>query len=567
MDGRTGWVGRWWAAIAVLVLVLASMPMDASAKSKGTRPTIDAGLLREAQADPNKVFSVIVEAVPGAKTKRAARAGDAVTRNGGTPKHALPIVGGASATIRGGALLGLSRDRDVLYVSRDYSLKATAETSWGGAPLTHTPGVVETGAPAVWSTQGVTGRGVGIAVVDSGVAAHPDLAGRIVAAIDFTAASPAVSTGPLGDAGGHGTHVAGLAAGDGTASGGEYAGMAPGANIVDVRVIDASGSSNTSTVLRGLQWVLANRATYNIRVVNLSLGAPAAMSYTLDPLATAAEILTFAGIAVVVAAGNSGPNAGTITSPGYDPYVITVGAVDDQGTAVTADDSIAPFSSVGPTADGAQKPDLVAPGRKMVSLRSPDSTLDQLYPERRVTAANSQTADYFRLSGTSMAAPVVAGAIALLLERNPSLAPEQVKHRLLATATPVPAATAAAQGAGMLDALAAVGSIDAALDYSQLRVTDAFASGMFAYLQGQPFVWRDPAYNGGVDSFGTLWTNVTWENVTWDNVTWENVTWESFSWMNVTWESVSTESVTWEAATPLATGALGSSGGGWKLVN
>src|SRR5207247_5449736 len=139
------------------------------------------------------------------------------------PKHALPIVGAASATIKGGALVGLSHDKDVLYISRDSTLKATAETSWGGGPLRETPGIVETGAPSVWST-GLTGKGVGIAVVDSGVAAHPDLAGRIVAAIDFTSASPTVSTVPLGDPGGHGTHVAGLAAGDGTASAGEYAG-------------------------------------------------------------------------------------------------------------------------------------------------------------------------------------------------------------------------------------------------------------------------------------------------------------------------------------------------------
>ena len=559
-------MARWWTAIAVLVLVFVSVPADASAKSKPAHTTIDPALLQDALANPSKTFSVIVQAVPGAKTGRAARAGAAVQRNGGIPKHALPIVGAASATIKGGALVGLSHDKDVLYISRDANLKATAETSWG-SPLAQTPGIVETGAPSVWSTYGVTGRGIGIAVVDSGVAAHPDLGSRLVAAIDFTAASPAVSTDPLGDQGGHGTHVAGLAAGDGTASAGEYTGMAPQANIVDVRVIDATGSSNISTVLRGLQWVLANRATYNIRVVNLSLGAPAAASYTLDPLATAAEILTFAGIVVVVAAGNTGPNAGTIMSPGYDPYVITVGAVDDNGTVGTEDDSIASFSSRGPTADGATKPDLVAPGRKMVSLRSPGSALDQLFPERAVTATNSATADYFRLSGTSMAAPVVAGAIALMLERNPSLSPEQVKQHLRATATPVPGASPSDEGAGMLNAVAAVGDVDAAQDYSLLRVTDAFASDMFAYLVGQPFVWRDLTYDGGVDSFGIPWANVTWENVTWDNVTWENVTWESFSWMNVSWETVSAESVSWEAAEPLATGALGSSGGGWNLVN
>src|SRR5437667_12119543 len=176
----------------------------------------------------------------------------------------------------------------------------------------------------------------------------------------------------------------------------------------------------------------------------------------------------------------------------------------------------------------------------MVSLRSRGSALDQLFPERAVTATNSATADYFRLSGTSVAAPVVAGAIALMLERNPSLSPEQVKQHLRATATPVPGASSSDEGAGMLNAVAAVGDVDPAQDYSLLRVTDAFASDMFAYLVGQPFVWRDPTYNGGLDSSGVPWGSVTWENVTWDSVTWENTTWEAFSWLNTTWETVST---------------------------
>jgi serine protease AprX len=558
---------RWWTAIAVVVLVLASVPGDAIAKSKPARNTVDPALLLDAQANPGKTFAVIVQSVPDSrKAGRSDRAGAAVKRSGGTPKHALPIVGAASATLTGRALINLAKDKDVAYISRDATLKATADVS-DGVRLAQTPGIVEVGAPSAWSTYGVTGHGVGIAVVDSGVAPHPDLAGRIVAAIDFTSAAPTVSAVPLGDLGGHGTHVAGLAAGNGTASGGEYTGVAPQANIIDVRVIDANGSSNISTVLRGLQWVLANRATYNIRVVNLSLGAPAGQSYTVDPLATAAEILTFAGIAVVVAAGNSGPDAGTVSSPGYDPYVITVGAVDDNGTDLVTDDSIASFSSRGPTADGADKPDLVAPGRKMVSLRSAGSALDLLYPERQVTATGGTSADYFRLSGTSMAAPVVAGAIALMLERNPTLSPEQVKYRLRSTATPMPA-PAVGQGAGMLDAAAAVGSVDTSEEYSDLRVSDAFAAEMYAYLVGQPLVWRDPTYDGGVDSNGIPWANVTWENVTWDNVTWENVTWESFTWMNVTWDTVSAESVSWEAAEPLATGTLGSSrSGGWDLVN
>src|SRR5439155_7291548 len=209
--------------------------------------------------------------------------------------------------------------------------------------------------------------------------------------------------------------------------------------LIDVRVIGASGSTNVSTVLRGLQWVLAHRSTYNIRVVNMSLGALTSVSYRQDPLATAVEVLTFANVTVVAAAGNAGPGGGTITTPGDDPYAITVGALDDNETITTDDDALPMWSSRGPTsADGIAKPDLVAPGRKMVSLRAPGSTLDLLYPERRIAGTDAGTPAYFRMSGTSMAAPVVTGIVALMLERNPSLTPAQVKHRLLESASPLP---------------------------------------------------------------------------------------------------------------------------------
>jgi serine protease AprX len=217
--------------------------------------------------------------------------------------------------------------------------------------------------------------------------------------------------------------------------------------------------------------------------------------------------------------------------------------------------------------DNAAKPDIVAPGRKMVSLRSPGSTLDGLFPERQVTAPGALSADYFRLSGTSMAAPVVAGVIALMLERNPTLSSEQVKHRLRTTAVPVPLSTPLNAGAGMVDALAAVISIDPALEYSTLRVTDQFATDMLAYLRGQPIVWKDPTYHGGVDALGQPWATVTWANVSWETVTWENVSWEAFTWTNVSWEAVSALTVTWETLGTLSLGTLGSRGAGWAPLD
>jgi serine protease AprX len=557
---------RWLAAAitAALVLGTASAPVEAFSFDANK---IDASFLTEILASPTSDFDVIVRSDPSRSGERVARAAKAVRKEGGTPRKPLAIVGGVSARVKGNHILNLTRDADVDYVVKDRTLRAQFDPGLDSAKAA-TPGIVEVGAPQAWSQLGLTGRGVGVAIVDSGVYAHPDLAGRIVASIDFTAASPTVSTTPTGDPGGHGTHVAGLVAGDGTLSGGAFTGVAPRANLISVRVIDSNGSSNVSTILCGLQWVLANRNAYNIRVVNLSLGATPAGSYKSDLMATAAEVLNFAGVSVVVSAGNTGPFAGTVTTPGTDPYVITVGAVDDSGTSLVLDDLMAVFSSRGRTVfDNLSKPDLVAPGRKMVSLRSPGSALDTLFPDRQVTATGALTPDYYRLSGTSMAAPVVAGVIALMIERNPTLSPAQIKKRLKSTATTLTFGTALDRGAGLVDAYRAAASVDPGKEYAPDRVSDAFAKDMKKFIQGQPFVWRDLTYHGGVDSAGTSWEGVTWENVRWDTVTWENVTWEGFTWEGITWEGVTWETVTWQSTDQQSTGALSGTGVAWDPVD
>ena len=528
---------RWLTATITVALLLGTAATPSAANSFD--PTkIDASFLIEILAAATDDFDVIVRSVPedkAAKDGQVARAAErqveraakSVKKHGGSVKQALAIVGAVSARLKGVQILKLTRDDDVDYVVKDQKLRAQFDPALDSAKA-GSPGILEVGAPQAWSQLGITGRGVGVAVVDSGVYAHPDLAGRIVAAIDFTTLAPTVSNVAQGDLGGHGTHVAGLIAGDGTRSAGLYTGVAPNANIIDVRVIDANGSSNVSIILRGLQWVLANRTTYNIKVVNMSLGATPTGSYKSDLMATAAEILNFAGVNVVVSAGNTGPFAGTITTPATDPYVITVGALDDNATPLLADDLMATFSSRGKTLfDRIAKPDLLAPGRKMVSLRSPGSELDSLFPDRQVTVLGSLSADYYRLSGTSMAAPVVAGTIALMYERSPNLTPAQVKKRLKSTVTPLAFGTTLDRGAGLVNAYRASASADTGKEISADRVSDAFAKDMKRFIQGQHFVWRDLAYNGGVDSGGVTWESVTWENVRWDAVTWETVTWQS----------------------------------------
>jgi serine protease AprX len=227
--------------------------------------------------------------------------------------------------------------------------------------------------------------------------------------------------------------------------------------------------------------------------------------------------------------------------------VITVGAIDDNETATTADDALASWTSRGPTAiDGLAKPDIAAPGRKIVSLRSPGSTLDVLLPDRVVAGLDPLAPAYFRLSGTSMAAPAVTGVIALMLERNPALTPAQVKARLKTTATPLSYGSVDTTGSGLASAVAAVAATDQKGDAVADSVSTGFATTMFPFLRGQPLNWRDLTFNGGVDSNGVPWSGISWENIAWNAITWENLRWESFNWAVVSWQEISWEGVTWE---------------------
>lgn len=311
-------------------------------------------------------------------------------------------------------------------------------------------------ATMAWAS-GYDGTGIGVAILDSGVAPKRDLTtsngtgSRIVYNESF------VSGLDASDQYGHGTHVAGIVASNGSASSGpnfkrDFKGVAPNANILNLRVLDANGAGNISDVISAIDRVIQLKSTYNIRVMNLSLGTPVYESYTLDPLCQEVEAAWNAGIVVVVAAGNYGRSNtmgvngyGTIASPGNDPYVITVGATKTNGTPWRSDDSVASFSSKGPTAfDHIVKPDLVAPGNNVVSLMAPNCTIAAMFPQTlvlnsyyQVNPAPGNSTDYFRLSGTSMATPVVAGAAALMLQKQPGLTPDQVKARLMKTATKI----------------------------------------------------------------------------------------------------------------------------------
>ena len=300
------------------------------------------------------------------------------------------------------------------------------------------------GADKLWGgPAGRTGKGVGVAVIDTGVAG--DL-------VDFRAADGTsrvvanVVTNPLaqtaGDGFGHGTHVAGLIAGNGANRpagdplDGDYIGIAPEANIIAVKTADEAGNATLLDVINGLQFVVEHKAQYNIRVVNLSLSSDTPQSYRTDPLDAAVESAWLHGIVVVAAAGNRGNAADAVSyAPGNDPYVITVGALDEQGTKETINDQLATYSSRATTQDGFAKPEILAPGARIVAPLATGSAFATLCPTCIVGAA------YIRAGGTSMAAPVVAGAVALMLEAHPEWTPDQVKAALLKTGRDLPGVT------------------------------------------------------------------------------------------------------------------------------
>jgi serine protease AprX len=326
---------------------------------------------------------------------------------------------------------------------------------------TSDPTATTIGARWVNEALGFDGTGVGVAIIDSGVTkSHDDLGGnRVVHFVDFVDLLPQPHDGY-----GHGTHVAGIIAGSGYDSGGARRGVAPGAHLVVLRTLNDQGEGVISNAIAAIDYAIELRAAYNIRVINLSVAAGVYESYKTDPLTLAARRAVDAGIVVVTAAGNRGRNAkghrqlGGITAPGNAPWVLTVGASNHNGTVDRSDDTVAPFSSIGPSAiDLVAKPDLVAPGVGIESLADSGSTLFAARPEGRLWGSVATRVEpYLSLSGTSMAAPVVAGTVALMLEANPTLNPAAVKAILQRSAESKAAYSPLAQGAGFLNARAAV---------------------------------------------------------------------------------------------------------------
>jgi serine protease AprX len=493
-------------------------------------------------ADPNGLLPVIVQLrTPGGRQSRTSSVQAAQTTLGllrqyGKGGSAHAIIGGASGRLSARAIQALAKNPNVAAIYEDAVVRRKAVS---GANLT-TAFTAEVNAAAAWQ-QNTTGAGVTVAVLDSGVNPDIDLSGRILTSVNFA------DTLTTPDPGGHGSHVAGIIAGDGTQSAGQYMGIAPQANLVDVRVLDAQGNGSASSVIAGLQWTVSHASQYGIRVINLSLGATASTDYEHDPIAAATEIAWLRGLVVVTSAGNTGA---AIDTPGIDPHVLTVGALDDQGTVSPRDDTLPSWTAWGTPTASTPKPDIVAPGRRIVSIRAPGSTLDVLHPDRMVTASNGAT--YFRLSGTSMATGVVSGVVALLLQAHPQLNPNDVKSILTLTAAPFGQSTGVSVpgpmvGSGSVDAHAASVAATVMTAKRGLRVADPAARALYALLYGQPLVWKNSMLNG-IDWSQYNWSNMTWDDAAWDNLSWDDFAWDSLPWASLNWSDYAWDSFGWSDA-------------------
>ena len=474
-----------------------------------------------APAQAQTTVSVVVQAAAGSE----AGAELAVERLGGHVDVALPIIDGFGATVPAANLAALAATPGVVAVTPNRGITFSGQygENSGVASAIYTD-VVK--ASKTWD-QGYSGQGIGVAVIDTGINPVGELAGKFAGGIDLTGEANMV------DSYGHGTFVAGLIAGSGAASNGAVKGVAPNVKLISVKIAGADGSTDLIHLLAALDFVATTRDVFNTRVVNLSLSIDPMGAYQNDPVDIAVERVWNSGVVVVTAAGNKGSNSGGITAPGDDPFVITSGAIDDRTTINNGDDTLATFSSVGPTADGFTKPDLVAPGKSVVSLRAPGSTIDQANPSARVGT------EYFKGSGTSFSAAMTTGAAALVLSKTPALTPNQVKARLVGnTRGAGNIVPAAGRGAGVLDAYAATTSPDTS------SANAGLVPGSLLGISGSDVIPAGSSW-GGSSWGGSSWGGSSWGGSSWGGSSWGGSSWGGSSWGGSSWGGSSWGGSSW----------------------
>jgi serine protease AprX len=520
-----------------------------------------------------------------------ARAEQFVESLGGSVDVRLAIINGFRATVPVALLPQLATSPAIWSVTPDAPVHLNAvdptlgyDTGDNGSPYLVAKSV---GAVSAWQA-GLTGAGVDVAVIDTGTAPLPELRSRVIYGPDLSPESQ-IDALRYNDSYGHGTHMAGLIAGrdpnlaaGAVASQGNYTGVAPGARVVSVKVATYNGSTDVSQVLAAIDWVVQHKNSngMNIRVLNLSFGTDGTQDYRLDPLAFAAEVAWRNGIVVVAAAGNEGFGNSKLNAPAYDPFIIAVGADDTRGTSGSGNDLVPDFSARGDT----RGVDFVAPGRSVISLRVPGSYIDTNHAAGRVGER------FFRGSGTSQAAAVTSGVVALLLQQRPNLTPDQVKYILRESAAPLPSEASIAKGKGLVaidramtfatptsgyaqtfEPSTGLGSLEASRGSQKLSENGIELKGE-KDIFGKAFdtsVWAPLSASGsswtGGDWMGSSWTGSSWTGSSWTGSSWTGSSWTGSSWTGSSWTGSSWTGSSWTGSSWTGSSWTGSSwtGSSW----
>jgi serine protease AprX len=509
-----------------LAVPLAASADDGGKNGKGEGTFISPGLLDNGNKDPGKKIHVIIQSTDG-----VSGALDSVNGLGADVRHRLSSANAIAVDITAGKLASLAKHSG-LTITPDSNVKLSAVTNYSTQLWPY-----DAGDAWLWgSSLSPAPPAPTIAVVDSGIDANRadfDGGSKVLAQVNLATNTP----NSPGDGRGHGTFVAGVAAG--SAPG--YAGAAPNAKLVSLDVMDDTGTARTSDVIAACDWILANKATYNIRVANFSLHSGAKNHFYNDPLDRAVEKLWFNGVFVVAASGNYGSSSGpsgVLYAPGNDPFVMTVGAVD-LGTSIwKADDTAAPWSAWGYTEDGFSKPELGAPGRYMVGPVPTGSTLVSERPDHVVAPG------YMELSGTSFAAPVVAGTAAQILARHPSWTPDQVKGALMLTAKVLPGAVRGSVGVGAVNAYGAAMLVTNPPNPNLALRKFVSSSGTGGDLSFDAASWATTVQANA--SWATAsWADASWATASWSAASWADASWATASWADASWADASWADASW----------------------
>jgi serine protease AprX len=535
------------AIAAMLVVPIAGSAATSSRQQASVQNAGATTLLELAAANPDQVFNVIVQTRGGNGKHAAAEAIDAARGNHPGKARGLKkefsVISGGAAELTGAQITELSSRKNVIAITEDVPMVAsgspnnTSTSTCASCPFEGVYWPYVTGVTGFWQKPGAKAapapQAPAIAIVDSGVdATNTMFGGRVVKQVSLTSLTPNAN----GDGRGHGTFVAGLAAG---MMGSSWGGASPTSKIVSLDVMNDKGKAMTSDVIAAADWIFQHKDEYGIRVANFSLHAEGESSFLLDPLDRAVERLWFSGVVVVTAAGNyavDGEPSGVLYAPANDPFVLTVGSVDVNATTDLADDFTSPWSAYGYTLDGFSKPELAAPGRYMIGSVPTTSTMPAERPDRIVAPG------FMWMSGTSFAAPVVSGAAADLLALHPNWTPNQVKGALMVSAKPLPAARPGSAGVGEV-------KLDAAALVSDPPEANL---GLDKFLTADPLGGSTPVFDAASWAESaradTSWDSASWAEAAWAQASWNDASWAEASWNDASWATASWSDASWADA-------------------